>query len=251
MLLREYGTPGIEVSALALGCWPIAGMGWSGVSDEHSIATIRQALDIGMNFIDTAYMYGANGESEILVGKAIAGRREGAFIATKRGVRWEEGRPVRDSSPARIRQELEESLRRMKIDVVDLYQVHAPDTETPFEVTANLLDELHREGKIRAIGLSNFSLEQMGAFSEAAPIHSLQPRYSMLNRSIESDILPYCIEHSVATCVYCPLERGLLTDRVRPGSEFPEDDGRRNDPTRFWKMLAPSVLRCPPNRCVG
>jgi len=118
----------------------------------------------------------------------------------------------------------------MKIEVVDLYQVHAPDTETPFEVTANLLDELHREGKIRAIGLSNFSLEQMGAFSEAAPIHSLQPRYSMLNRSIESDILPYCIEHSVATCVYCPLERGLLTDRVRPGSEFPEDDSRRDDP---------------------
>lgn len=230
MIQREYGSSGMRVSVLSLGCWPIAGLGWSGVNDEDSIATIQQALDIGMNFIDTAYMYGPNGESEILVGKAIAGRRDEAFVATKCGIHWKGKTNCHDSSPERIKQELEESLRRLNIDTIDLYQVHWPDKNTPFEETAKVLDDLLKEGKIRSIGVSNYNVEQMEAFSKSAPIHSLQPQYSMLKRDIENEILPYCIEHNIATCVYCPLGRGLLTDRIRPAEEFPPDDARRDNP---------------------
>ncbi len=223
---REYGSSGLKVSALAFGGWPIAGVRWSNVNDGDSIATIQQALDVGMNFLDTAYMYGENGESEILVGKAIEGRRDEAIVATKCGVHWEGGNAVRDSSPERIKRDVEESLRRLKIDVIDLYQVHAPDENTPFERTAEVMASLLEDGKIRAIGVSNYNVEQMKAFSAFAPLHSLQPRYSMIDRRIEHEIVPYCRELNIGICVYCPLERGLLTDRIKPAEEYPPDDDR-------------------------
>ena len=230
MIRREYGTSGLEVSALAFGGWPIAGKGWSNVNEKDSIAAIRQALDLGINFIDTAYMYGERGESEILVGKAIAGRREEALVATKCGVHWEGGKMVADSSPERIRKEVEESLRRLNIDVIDLYQVHAPCRNTPIEETAEAMASLLEAGKIRAVGVSNYNLEQMKAFAAVTPIHSLQPRYSMIHRGIEGEIVPYCRARNIGICVYCPLERGLLTERIRPASEFPPEDDRHKDP---------------------
>lgn len=231
MIYRDYGSSGLKVSALALGCWPIAGIGWSGVNEKDSLASIRQALDSGINFIDTAYMYGKSGESEILVGRAIAGRRDQAIVATKCGVYWDGDRTVRDSTPARIRRECEESLRRLNIEVIDLYQVHGPDPATPFEDTAKALEDLRRKGKIRAIGVSNFDVAQMQEFARHAPLHSLQPAYSMINRGIEKEILPACLRNHIGVCVYCPLERGLLTDRLRPAESFPPGDSRRNHPS--------------------
>ena len=229
MIRRAYGKSGLEVSPLAFGGWPIAGVGWSNVNERDSIATIRQALDVGINLIDTAYMYGVNGESEILVGKAISGRREEAIVATKCGVHWENGEMVADSSPDRIRREVDESLRRLNIDVIDLYQVHSPDKKTPFEETASVMASLIEEGKIRAVGVSNYSVEQMTSFSEVTPIHSLQPRYSMIDRKIENEIVPYCLQHRIGLCVYCPLERSLLTDRIKPAEDYPPEDDRRKD----------------------
>ena len=229
MIHREYGSSGLNVSALAFGGWPIAGVGWSNVNERDSIAAVQKALDEGMNFLDTAYMYGENGESEILVGKAIAGRRDEAIVATKCGVYWESGEMVRDSSPERIRGDVEESLRRLNIDVIDLYQVHAPDENTPFEKTAEVMASLLVEGKIRAIGVSNYSVEQMKSFSSVSPLHSLQPRYSMIDRRIENEIVPYCREQNIGICVYCPLERGLLTDRIKPAKEYPSEDSRHTD----------------------
>ncbi|MBI2194298.1 MAG: aldo/keto reductase [Planctomycetes bacterium] len=229
MVTREFGSSGLRVSALALGCWPIAGVGWTGVNEQDSLATIRQALDVGINFVDTAYMYGLGGESEILVGKAIAGRRAEVVLATKCGVHWDGGKAVRDSSSARIQEECEASLRRLNVDAIDLYQVHAPDPGTSFQETAQALERLLRQGKIRAIGVSNFDVAQMQEFSRHAPLHSLQPAYSMIRREIERDILPYCEEHRIGVCVYCPLERGLLTDGIRPGESYPAEDSRRQN----------------------
>ena len=228
MIYREYGSSGLKVSALAFGGWPIAGVRWSNVNERDSLASIRQALDVGINFIDTAYMYGEKGESEILVGKAIAGRRDEAIIATKGGVHLQDGRMFRDSSPERIRRQFEESLQRLGTDVIDLYQIHAPDENTPLEQTAEVMVSLLNEGKIRAIGVSNYDVEQMRAFSQVAPLHSLQPRYSMIDRHIEVEIVPYCLQQNIGICVYCPLERGLLTDRIRSGREYPPHDERRH-----------------------
>ena len=230
MILRTYGRSGLEVSALAFGSWPIAGIGWSNVNEKDSIATIQQALDLGINFIDTAYMYGESGESETLVGKAIAGRRDEAIVATKCGVHWKNGETVRDSSPERIRRDIEESLRRLNTDVIDLYQVHAPCQRTPLEKTAETMGSLLKEGKIRAVGVSNYTVEQMKTFSTVTPIQSLQPRYSMIDRKIEKEIVPYCLVQNIGICVYCPLERGLLTDRIKPAHEYPPEDARHTEP---------------------
>ena len=230
MIRREYGCSGLEVSALAFGGWPIAGIGWSNVNEKDSIGAIQQALDLGINLIDTAYMYGEKGESEILVGKAIAGRRDEAIVATKCGVHWENGKIGRDSSPGRIKLEIEESLRRLNTDVIDLYQVHAPCERTPFEKTAETMGSLLKEGKIRAVGVSNYTVEQMKTFSTVTPFHSLQPRYSMIDRKIEKEIVPYCLEQQIGICVYCPLERGLLTDRIKPAHAYPPEDARHTEP---------------------
>jgi aryl-alcohol dehydrogenase-like predicted oxidoreductase len=231
MVTRKYGDSGLEVSALAFGGWPIAGMGWSGVNERDSIATIHKAMDTGINFIDTAYMYGENGESEILVGKAVADRRDEVVVATKCGVHWENGKAVSDSSPPTIRRQVEESLRRLSTNVIDLYQVHSPDNNTPFEETAAVMASLLEEGKIRAIGVSNYNVKQMQVFSQVAPIHSLQPRYSMIDRRIEEELVPYCVRNKIGICVYCPLERGLLTNRIKCGNEYPEDDDRHENPS--------------------
>ena len=181
----------LEALHIALGTWAIGGWMWGGTEESDAISTIHAALDNGINVIDTAPVYGF-GRSEELVGKALeGGRREGAIIATKVGLDWGSGKILRNSTQALLRRELEESLRRLKTDVIDIYQVHWPDESVPFEETARTLDAFRREGKIRAIGVSNFSPAQMDRFRKGAPFTTIQPPYNLFEREIEKDVLPY------------------------------------------------------------
>jgi len=220
-----------EVSRIALGTWSIGGFGWGGSDDRQSLSTIRKALEMGINIIDTAPVYG-KGHSEELVGQAVAehGRRDSICIATKFGLTFETDNIGVDSRPARIRKELEDSLRRLRTDYIDIYQNHWPDTSQPFEQTAEILAGFLKQGKIRAIGVSNYSPQQMDAFRKAAPIHTAQPPYNLFERAIERDVLPYCREHSIAVLAYGPLCRGLLSGRMRADTKFPADDVRSVDP---------------------
>jgi aryl-alcohol dehydrogenase-like predicted oxidoreductase len=239
----EVGTSGIVASRIALGTWAIGGWMWGGSSDkDESINTIRSAVERGITLIDTAPVYGF-GRSEEIVGMALSeGLRQRTVIATKVGLEWRDGKVWRNSSPARIREEVEASLERLRTDYIDLYQVHWPDPLVPIEETAEALARLLKEGKIRAIGVSNYSSEQMAAFREVAPIHSVQPPYNLFEREAESDVLPYAAQHDIAVLCYGALCRGLLAGTITPASKFVGDDLRRYDPKfqepRFSQYLA-------------
>jgi aryl-alcohol dehydrogenase-like predicted oxidoreductase len=227
----EYLTTPLKVSRIALGTWAIGGWMWGGTNEDESIQTIHAALDRGINLIDTAPVYGF-GRSEEIVGRALAqnGRRKQAVIATKVGLAWKDGNPYRNGSKSRIVQEVEDSLRRLQTDVIDLYQVHWPDPNTAIEETAEAMAALYRAGKIRAIGVSNFSPEQMDAFRAVAPLHTAQPPYNLFERGIEKAVLPYCRDNGITTLVYGSLSRGLLSGRMNAETSFPADDLRHNDP---------------------
>ena len=233
----------LEVSRVALGTWAIGGWMWGGTDEAESIATIRAAVEHGINVIDTAPVYGF-GRSEEIVGKAIAegNMRSRVRIATKTGLEWEGGRVFRNASRARIMQEVEDSLRRLRTDYIDIYQVHWPDPLVTIEETAEAMHTLFEQGKIRAIGVSNFSVLQMERFRGIAPLHVLQPPYNLFERGIETDILPYCRKNKIATFGYGALCRGLLAGGMRPNSKFSGDDLRRTDPKfqqpRFAQYLA-------------
>ncbi|MDB5808433.1 MAG: ral stress protein [Betaproteobacteria bacterium] len=219
-----------RASRIALGTWALGGWMWGGSDDNAAIRTIHAALDNGINLIDTAPVYGF-GKSEELVGRALAdGRRQHALIATKVGLDWRDGKPFRDSSPARLRRELEASLRRLGTDVIDLYQVHWPDESTPIEETAAVLEEFRREGKIRAIGVSNYGPAQMDLFRSVAPIASVQPPYNLFERESERDVLPYAAQNNLAVLAYGSLCRGLLTGKITAATRFEGDDLRKSDP---------------------
>jgi len=226
----------MRVSRVALGTWAIGGWMWGGSNENDAINAIHAALDRGINLIDTAPVYGF-GRSEEIVGKALAvgGRRKRAFIATKVGLDWKDGKPVRNACKARIIEEAEDSLRRLQTDVIDLYQVHWPDPHTPLAEVAEAMGELHRAGKIRAIGVSNFSPAQMEEFRKVAPLHTAQPPYNLFERAIEQDVLPYCRDRDIAVLAYGSLCRGLLSGSMSKSSQFTGDDLRKNDP----KFLAP------------
>jgi len=219
----------LKVSRVALGTWAIGGWMWGGSDESQSVATIRAALDQGINLIDTAPVYGF-GASEEIVGKALQGVRSNAVIATKTGLEWRDGKVYRNASRARIMAEIHDSLRRLRTDYIDIYQVHWPDPLVSMEETAGAMHELYQQGKIRAIGVSNFSVAQMQAFRAAAPLHVLQSPYNLFERGIEQDILPYCLANGIATLGYGALCRGLLSGRMRPDSAFEGDDLRRVDP---------------------
>src|SRR5205085_2047724 len=205
--------------------------------------TIRAAFEHGINIIDTAPVYGF-GRSEEIIGKAIAEARlrSDVVIATKAGLQWDGGKVSRNASRARILREVEDSLRRLRTDYIDIYQVHWPDPLVTIEETAEAMHTLFRQGKIRAIGVSNFSARQMDRFRRVAPLHVLQPPFNLFERGIESDLVPYCRKHSIATFGYGALCRGLLSGRMRPESKFAGDDLRRTDPKfqqpRFGQYLA-------------
>jgi len=225
------GKSGLKVSRIGLGTWAIGGWMWGGTDEARSIATLRSAIERGITLIDTAPMYGF-GRSEEIVGKALAegGLREKVRIATKVGLSWRDGQPFRDSRPARTRREIEDSLRRLRTDVIDLYQVHWPDLETPIAETARALDDLRREGKIRAIGVSNYSVAQMDAFRAVAPLDAVQPPYNLFEREIEADVLPYAKRAGLTVLSYGALCRGLLTGKISAETKFEGDDLRKVDP---------------------
>lgn len=210
-----------EVSRIGLGTWSMGGGWWSDVDDATAVATVLRALDAGINLVDTAPIYGF-GRSEEIVGRALAqfGRREQVVIATKCGLEWGEGGVWRNATKDRIVTEVEASLRRLGTDYIDIYQVHWPDPLTPAQETAEAMYRLLQAGKIRAIGVSNYSVEEMEEFRHYAPLHTHQPPYNIFEREIERDVLPYCLRHEIVTLVYSPLCRGLLSGKYTADTRF-------------------------------
>jgi aryl-alcohol dehydrogenase-like predicted oxidoreductase len=236
--IKGIDTP---VSRVGLGTWAIGGWMWGGADDALSVATIRNALEAGINLIDTAPVYGF-GHSEEVVGKALQGMRDQAVIATKAALDWPDGKVRRNATAARIRTEVEDSLRRLRTDRIDLYQVHWPDPLVSHEETALELDRLQREGKILAIGVSNYSPTQMDGFRQSAELATVQPPYNLFERAIERDVLPYAQQHGLTVLAYGALCRGLLSGRMDAGTTFTGDDLRKSDPKfqqpRFQQYLA-------------
>ncbi len=228
MEYRPLGKTDLRVSVVSMGCWPIAGMTSPGTTDENSIATIQACFDLGINHLDTAYMYGPTGESERLIARAIRGRRDELVLATKGGLHISSsGQRDHDARPETIRRECEESLGRLETDRVELYYLHAPDPNVPVADSAAVFNELRDEGKIRAVGVSNVTLEQLDAFNAVCPVDAFQPHYNMLQREIEKDTLPWCRERGVAVLVYWPLLKGLLAGKMTRETVIPENDSRR------------------------
>ena len=205
---------------------------WGGTDEAQSIDTIHRAIDKGIGLFDTAPVYGFGRSAEI-VGKALAdGRRDQVALATKVALNWndDQDKVWRDATALRIEREVEDSLKRLQTDRIDIYQVHWPDSKTPMEETARALENLYQAGKIRAIGVSNFTPSQMGELQKTVPLHSLQPPYNLFEREIEQEILPYCRENGIATITYGGLCRGLLTGKMQEDTQFTGDDLRKNDP---------------------
>jgi aryl-alcohol dehydrogenase-like predicted oxidoreductase len=227
----EIGRTGLKCSRIGLGTWAIGGWQWGGTDETLSVTTIRAAIDRGITLIDTAPIYGF-GRAEEIVGAALAadGLRQRVLIATKCGLAWRGEQPYRDSRPQSLRRELEQSLRRLRTDVIDLYQVHWPDLQTPLAETAATLEAFRREGKIRAIGVSNFSSAQMQEFRAITPIASVQPPYNLFEREAERDVLPYAKREGLTVLAYGALCRGLLSGRMRADTRFSGDDLRQVDP---------------------
>ena len=244
MRKRKLGWTDLELTVIGFGSWALGGGGWESgwgpQDDEESIAAIHRALDLGINWIDTAAVYGL-GHSEEIIAKALRGMSEKPIIATKCGLVWNEKGEVfgclkRDS----IRKEVEDSLRRLEVEVIDLYQIHWPDPDPDIEEAWSTMADLVKEGKIRYAGVSNFNVEQMKRIEKIHPIASLQPPYSMIMRDIEKEILPYCAEKNMGVIVYSPMQKGLLTGKFTPErvKNLPPDDHRRSDPQFSEPLLS-------------
>jgi aryl-alcohol dehydrogenase-like predicted oxidoreductase len=227
MDMTRLGRSEIQVSRIAFGTWSFGG-DWGDVDTENAVAAIRYAHELGVNFFDTAQGYG-NGAAEAILGDALRteldGRRDEVVIATKGGID-PGGERTRDSGREALRSGVESSLRAMKIDHIDLYQVHWPDPQTPFEDTAGYLQELVDEGKIRHVGVSNFDVAQMEAFARVRPVETLQPPYHLFRRGVEAEIWPYVQANDIGTLVYSPLGSGLLTGSMTEDTTFDEGDWR-------------------------
>jgi aryl-alcohol dehydrogenase-like predicted oxidoreductase len=230
----DIAETGVRASRVGLGAWAIGGWMWGGTEEREAIATIHSALDRGITLVDTAAVYGF-GNSEEIVGRALAGgRREKAVIATKCGLDWtDDGSVFRNGGKARIEKEIEDSLRRLQTDVIDIYQVHWPDTLTPIEETAGAMKALLDAGKIRAIGVSNFSPAQMDVFRSVAPLHTSQPPLNLFERDAQLEVLPYAAKHGIVGFTYSALCRGLLSGRVTRGRAFQGDDVRNGRDPKY------------------
>ena len=237
MKTRQLGKSELEITPLGFGSWAAGGpweFGWSQQDDSDSIAAIHRALELGVNWIDTAAIYGL-GHSEEVVARALAEwKGERPFVFTKCGMVWDEKRKVDYSlEPGSIRRECENSLRRLQSEVIDLYQIHWPmDEMKDTEEGWSELAKLQQEGKVRWIGVSNFSREEMEHAQALAPITSLQPPYSLIRREVEQELLPYCQREDIGVIVYSPMASGLLTGRMTPEriASLPEDDWRKKNP---------------------
>jgi aryl-alcohol dehydrogenase-like predicted oxidoreductase len=228
---RRLGTSNLNISVVSLGTWAFSSDEWWGrQSDEDSRATIERALELGINFIDTARVYGF-GHSEEIVGKVIRGRREKIILATKTGLSWDSlGNVYNDLSPNKILKEFGQSLKALKTDYIDLYQIHWPDEKVSIKKSALVLKKLFERGQIKAVGVSNYSVAQMKEFMQYCPLHSLQPLYNLFCREIEEDILPFCYKSKIGIIVYSPLHSGILTGKFFKGIPIPNDLVRRGHP---------------------
>jgi len=237
----------IPASRVGLGTWAMGGVQWGGTDDHASVRTIHAAIDRGINVIDTAPAYGF-GHSEEVVGRAIRelGARDRVVLATKLGLERHGDGLYRNSSRAQVMREVEDSLRRLKTDYIDLYQVHWPDPRTPYEETAEALLELKRAGTIRAIGVSNYSIEAMEQFCKVTAISTAQPPLNLFERKSQTEVLPWCVAHSVGALTYGALCRGLLTGMIDKTTTFEGDDLRKVDPKfqppRFAQYLEAAHL---------
>ncbi len=236
MQARQFGNTDMQITPIGFGSWAIGGGNWEyGLGpqdDRHAIEAVQRAIDLGMNWIDTAAVYGL-GHSEELVGQAFQGMSRKPYVFTKCSMRWDELRKIYRSLKAdSVRQECEASLRRLKIDAIDLYQIHGPNPETELEEGWEAMARLQEEGKVRYLGVSNFNVEQMRRVQRIAPIASLQPPYSLLNRAVEREILPFCQENTIGVIVYSPMASGLLTGAMTRQriADFPPDDWRLRSP---------------------
>lgn len=241
MLKKQLGTSDLNITPIGFGAWAIGGgnwsFGWGAQDDAESIATIHEAIELGINWIDTAAVYGL-GHSEEIVAKALDGlaQNDRPYIFSKCGRVWGDDRVIgKNISAESIRQECENSLRRLKIDTFDLYQIHWPEPEEDIEEAWQTMLKLKEEGKTRYVGISNFNVEQMERIRKFGPITSLQPPYSLIARGIEQDILPYCEQHSIGTLVYSPMASGLLTGAWSHHrlAALPHDDWRREKGGNF------------------
>jgi aryl-alcohol dehydrogenase-like predicted oxidoreductase len=227
---RPLGKSGFSVSPVALGCWPIAGVSTLDTNDADSIATIQTCFDVGINHLDTAYVYGPNGESENLIRRALGKRRDEMVIATKCGIHYEGGEMVNNGRPERLRAECDESLSRLGTDRVELLYLHSPDENVPVAESAGGLLELMVAGKTRSVGVSNFTVEQMEEFHAVCPITAIQPPYNMLLRGIEQRTIPWCRERNIAVMVYWPLMKGILAGKLERNADLDPRDWRRKFP---------------------
>ena len=229
--LRQIGQSDRFVTPLAMGCWPISGITSIDVTEVQSRATIAAAFDAGINFFDTAYCYGFDGESEQMVGDVLKPHRDCVVIATKCGIHWgPDKQQVRDARPETIRRQCDESQHRLGVDVIDLYYLHAPDPQTPIAESAAAIKTLLDAGRIRAAGVSNCTTEQLATFHSVCPLSAFQPHYNMLQREIEASQLPWCVANGVSVMVYWPLMKGLLAGRLARDHQFDPRDGRRKYP---------------------
>lgn len=240
---REYAQIGdIRSSRIGLGTWAMGGFQWGGCDDDESVRTIHAALDLGITLIDTAPAYGF-GHSEAVIGRAIAerGRRDEVVLATKVGLEQRGRSLFRNSTRKQIFAEVELSLQRLRTDYIDLYQVHWPDLDTPYEETAQAMLDLKQSGKIRAIGVSNYFIAAVERFRRVAPLNSDQPPLNLFEREAQRDVLPWCHEQGVAALTYGALCRGLLSGAINEKTKFQGDDLRKTDPKfqppRFQQYL--------------
>ncbi|MCL6750015.1 aldo/keto reductase [Nostoc sp. CCCryo 231-06] len=234
MQTKQLGNSELHITPIGFGAWAIGGSGWAfgwgAQDDQESIEAIARALDLGVNWIDTAAIYGL-GHSEEVVAKALKGRSSRPYIFTKCSMIWDEKREIGGSLKAdSVRREVEASLRRLDIETIDLYQIHWPNPESEIEEGWTTLSKLKDEGKVRYIGVSNFNIEQLKRIQKIAPVTSLQPPYSLVKRDVENEILPFCQENNIGVIVYSPMQSGLLTGKMTPErvANLPADDWRKN-----------------------
>lgn len=249
MKKRVLGWTGVELTTVGLGTWAHGGgdwrFGWGPQDDELSVQTIYAALDAGINWIDCAAVYGL-GHAEEVLGRALKGMRQRPLIATKCGLVWDKNRNVSGRlKKESVKAECEASLRRLGLDVIDLYQIHWPEPVSQIEEGWAAMAELVREGKVRFAGVSNFSVAQMERIRAIHPIASLQPPYSLLRREIEKEILPYCAKHQIGVIAYSPLQKGLLTGKVTKEyvAALPPEDHRVGLDPMFRDPELSSILQ--------